>query len=181
MESELCWSWEFQDSVFIFQIRKTSRSALVYLSLLIILVHSNSHGSLLSPFKCLFVLSFVFLSLCLCVLRSSLVRLISNREAAKEGVQEWEVARAGVAAMLVLYQLEFQRIFNLKTEHWEFSLEARNWHLLDWQMKLWNLSYRQTLPKKQEREQSWWTPGFGFRLLSYSQRCCPFCDSPSSP
>ena len=33
--------------------------------------------------------------------------LISNREAAKEGVQEWEVARAGVAAMQVLYHLEF--------------------------------------------------------------------------
>ena len=68
-------------------------------------------------FRISFVLSSVFLSLCLCVLRSSLVRLISNREAAKEGVQEWEVARAGVAAMQVLYHLEFQRIFNLETEH----------------------------------------------------------------
>ena len=68
-------------------------------------------------FRISFVLSSVFLSLCLCVLRSSLVHLKSNREAAKEGVQEWEVARAGVAAMQVLYHLEFQRIFNLETEN----------------------------------------------------------------
>ena len=50
-------------------------------------------------------------------LQKFIVHLISNRDAVKEGVQEWEVARAGVAAMQVLYHLEFQRIFNLETEH----------------------------------------------------------------
>ena len=56
------------------------------------------------------------------------------------------------------------------------SMEALIWHILDWQMKRWNLLSRQTLPKKQERKQSWWTPGFGFRLPSSSK----FCDRPSS-